>query len=371
MKCLIYDEKKLRRYLEDLRLVASLSSLFSENETPFLHYRATEKLYCLNFNAKNVARDSAVDATLSNFGIGIKTFIRSKVGNFQKIAEFDKQRSQYENLGLEEKIQKISELRNARLDFALREYEIEKLVYHCILRSKGKLFLFEETMNFIDIPNIRGITLNKSSYLFSDSLEDYKFDISKSTLYKKFITAECFDGIDVSILENPIEELRKLKLEGEAPGAEQPYPKAVIPLYSTDRNGKKLIYEKSGLNQWNADGRPRDPNEVYIPFPSNLRTKYYGFFPPKETPFEVTLPSGRKISMKLCQQDSKAIMSNPNKALGEWLLRNILKIPKKKLIVYEDLLEVGIDSVCFSKIDSTHYLLNFMPIGSFEKSMKS
>ena len=52
-------------------------------------------------------------------------------------------------------------------------------------------------------------------------------------------------------------------------------------------------------------------------------------------------------------------MSNPNKALGKWLLRDVLKIPYGKIITYNDLLEVGIDSVCFKKVEEKKYLLDF------------
>ena len=130
--------------------------------------------------------------------------------------------------------------------------------------------------------------------------------------------------------------------------------------------GKKFIYEKSGLNQWNANGRPRDYDEVYIPFNSTLREMYEGFFPSRDTPFEVVLPNGTTMSMKLCQDNCKALMSNPNKSLGKWLLRDVLKIPYGKIITYQDLLEIGIDSVSFRKIEDKKYLLDFKNVGEFE-----
>ena len=39
----------------------------------------------------------------------------------------------------------------------------------------------------------------------------------------------------------------------------------ILPLYSVRDNN---VPTKSGLNQWNAAGRKRHPNEVYIPIPS-------------------------------------------------------------------------------------------------------
>ena len=64
------------------------------------------------------------------------------------------------------------------------------------------------------------------------------------------------------------------------------------------KNGEKTIFSKSGLNQWNAGGRARDYDEVYIPFNSTLREMYEGFFPPRDTPFEVILPDATGLPLK-------------------------------------------------------------------------
>lgn len=71
--------------------------------------------------------------------------------------------------------------------------------------------------------------------------------------------------------------------------------------------------------------------------------------------------------MKLCQENCKALMSNPNKALGKWLLRDVLKVPYGKTISYDDLLEIGIDSVSFKKVEDKKYFLDFKNVGEFEK----
>ena len=39
-----------------------------------------------------------------------------------------------------------------------------------------------------------------------------------------------------------------------------------IPLYGIQKK-EKFIFERSGLNQWNANGRKRDFGEIYIPIP--------------------------------------------------------------------------------------------------------
>ena len=364
-KCIPYNQLEVEKYLKDLKLVGSLSGLFSDSDIPLLHYRATENLYCADFNATNLARaDVSADAKLKSHGIGIKTFTEGNKNTLQKVAEFNSQQSLYNTLTGVDKVKKVAELRNKRLDFTKTAYGLNDLIYHCIVRNKDGFYLFEETMNFIDIDNIKLINESQHTYIFTDGIEEYKFDSSKSTLYKRFITDTYFAYIKVDILTDPIEALRKISIASEDVVIDFSQS-VIIPLYSM-KNGEKTIFSKSGLNQWNAGGRVRDYDEVYIPFNSTLREMYEGFFPPRDTPFEVTLPNGETMSMKLCQENCKALMSNPNKALGKWLLRDVLKVPYGQIITYQDLLEIGIDSVSFKKIEDKKYMLDFKNVGEFE-----
>ena len=365
-KCIPYNELEVEKYLKDLKLVGSLSGLFSDSNIPLLHYRATENLYCADFHATNLARaDLSADAKLRSHGIGIKTFTEGNKKTLQKIAEFNNQQSLYNALSGVEKVKKVSELRNKRLEFTKTAYGLNDLIYHCIVRNKNGFYLFEENMNFIDVDNIKLLSESQHTFIFTDGIEQYKFDSSKSTLYKRFITETYFAYIKVDILSDPIEALRKISIANEDVVIDFSQS-VIIPLYSM-KNGEKTIFTKSGLNQWNASGRIRDYDEVYIPFNATLREMYEGFFPPRDTPFQVILPNGNIMSMKLCQENCKAIMSNPNKALGKWLLREVLKVPYGKIISYKDLLEIGIDSVSFKKVEDKKYMLDFKNVGEFEK----
>ena len=366
-KCIQYNKLDVEKYLKDLKLVGSLSGLFSDSDTPLLHYRVTENLYCADFDAENLARaDVSADAKLKTHGIGIKTFTEGNKKTLQKIAEFNSQQILYSNLNGIEKIKKIAELRNKRLEFTKNAYGLNDLIYHCIVRNREGFFLYEEKMNFINIDKIKLINESQHTYIFKDDKEEYKFDASKSTLYKRFITETYFAYIKVDILTDPIDALRKISISNEDVIIDFS-ESVIIPLYSYNKNGEKVIFPKSGLNQWNAGGRARDHDEVYIPFNSSLREMYEGFFPPRDTPFEVVLPNGQKMTMKLCQENCKALMSNPNKALGKWLLRDVLKVPYGKIISYDDLLEIGIDSVSFKKVEDKKYFLDFKNVGEFEK----
>lgn len=360
-----YNKQELDNYLNDLQVVGSLSSLFSDSDIPLLHYRVPENLYCALFGAENLARaDVSADAKLRTYGIGIKTFVEGNKRTFQKIAEFNSQVELYKDLEPIDKVKKIAELRNRRITFTKDVHNINNMIYHCIVRNHDGFFLFEEDMFLINVDNIVLDEVNKHIYKFHDDLAEYQFNESKSTLYKRFITEDYFASIPVSILENPMEVLRKLNLSGEVAEITEIL---MLPLYTYDRSTKrKIVAEKSGLNQWNASGRRRDPDEVYIPYPAEIRCINEDFFPDRNTPFDVKLPNGKTLSMKVCQEGGKALMSNPNKDLGRWLLREILKIEEGVLVTYEMLLEIGIDAIIFEKTNNK-YKLNFVKVGKFEE----
>ncbi len=364
MQIIKYNEKDLNKYLEDLKVVGMLSSLFSDSSTPMIYYRATENLYCNAFGAVNLARsDVPADAKLGNVGVGIKTFLEQNKKTFQKIEEFNNQHSLYENLEAENKVKKIAELRNKRLLFTMKTYNIDKMIFHCIVRNDDGFHFYEEPMDFIDIDKIILKDVKANTIDFTDGKHNYKFNITKSTLYKQFITDSYFAEIRVIVAKDPLSLINIEELPAIITVTEE--NTLVMPLYSYS-HGKRIVPERSGLNQWNARGRKRDINEVYIPFPAKLREKYSDFFPPRNQSFNVFLPSGKEISMKVCQDNGKAIMSNPNKVLGEWILRDVLQLEENELVTYDKLLEIGIDSVAFEKVDNI-YKLDFRQIDELDE----
>lgn len=148
-----------------------------------------------------------------------------------------------------------------------------------------------------------------------------------------------------------------------------------LPLYSY-KDGRKHVFEKSGLNQWNAEGRKRNLNEAYIPIPTDIYTYFNDFFPKRSEAFLlVTATSRKKMSAKACQEGAKGLMTNPNSDLGEWILRDVLNIPIGELVTYEMLNEIGIDSVCIQKTikddKSCFYMIKEVPVlNMYEKQMK-
>ena len=137
----------------------------------------------------------------------------------------------------------------------------------------------------------------------------------------------------------------------------------ILPLYSW-KNGKKTCFPRSSMNQSNARGRARDLYEVYIPIPYEVRTTYPDFFPGEE--FNL-FTEDLNFSAKICQQDDKALMTNPNSILGKWLFEKLglEKTSPNEVVSYEELAKTGYDSVKIKIIDGKYYI-SLMPVGSYE-----
>lgn len=362
-------------YLYALKCMASLSRLFSESQHPFLDYRITENLFCLYFHAQNDARScTAYDARIEDLGIGIKTFILSENDNsIEKIAEFNKLKPQWENLKGEELAIKLGTLRNERMAFANNLFNVNNSIYHIVGRGVNTLKIFNHPYDFIDLNNIRNVKEKCSGLSFEDGKCEYFFNKSKSVLMKRFFLPEHYINLEIKFIENPLDFLLKcfdknvshsVESKKQILFKEDPY--VILPLYSVQK-GVKYVPKKSGLNQWNAGGRKRDLNEVYIPIPQKLHHLYPNFFPDRNVEFELYLPDGVVLSAKVCQDSGKALMSNPNKKLGEWILRKVLKKEEGELVTIDDFDKFGIDSIKICKketIDNknekhTYYTLSF------------
>ncbi len=340
------------KYFDMLRLMASLSKLFSVSDVPYLDYRLAENLFCKYYVALNDARScTAYDARLANLGIGIKTFILNNNTSVEKIAEFNKLKEELDKYKGYDLAYKLGEFRNERMVIANSMYNVTETQYHIVGRTKGNLRIFNLPYEQVNLNNIKVTKSDSKSLHFTDDKNEYYFNRSKTVLLKRFNVPATFKDVNVNILENPFELLEKLfsETDRQVSITESKQDYIVLPLYSTRTH---QVPAKSGLNQWNAKGRPRDENEVYIPVPKFIHHKYPNFFPDRETPFSLLLPDGKTIlSAKLCQSDSKALMTNPNKDLGEWILRKVLHKKPGELLTMFDLEKAGIDSVC---IVNTH-----------------
>ncbi|TKC06472.1 restriction endonuclease [Pedobacter polaris] len=380
----LQNEYSIQKYGKYLQLISSLSDLFSESKLPFLHYRAAENIFCKAFDAMSYARgDIAYDAKKENFGIGIKTFLLSGPSKMEKVAEFNSHSYLIRSLSSEDKIAKLIELRNERISFANRACDTTKAIYHCIGRTEGKLRIFETGYDFIESSSIHSIIEGEKSIFFKDKYNEYNFNYSKSTLFKKFFIPGKTLDVDIEILKNPLEFLERVMKFPEIEDTRNiAFEKAIVyeiktpkqddtvilPLYSPreKRLNRQAVPLGSQLNQWNAKGRARDEGEIYISIPAEVHHKSPHFFPTRDKAFNLLLPSGETLSAKVCQSGDKALMTNPNKALSQWLLRKVLLLKPGQLLTYKHLQDLGIDSVRLIKLGALNYKIEFSRLGSYE-----
>ncbi len=107
--------------------------------------------------------------------------------------------------------------------------------------------------------------------------------------------------------------------------------------------------------------------EVYIPIPSEIHKQFPGFFPSRDVHFNLTIPTGETFNAKVCQDNSKALMTDPNKALSDWLLRRVFNLKEGELATIEKMNELGFDSVIIQKDNNGNYKIDKAKSNSYEK----
>lgn len=376
-------KEQQERYKTLLKNMGALSNLFSENKAPYLPYRAHENIFCRSFEAINLSRgDITADAQKEKVGIGLKTWIGT---DNQKVAEFNRNKPDYAELEGLELVKKIAEFRNERIRITKNMCGIDEMLYHVVKRIPNAMQLLECSLDEIDIDNIRLLKQGdeKTNPYFSDGKHTYHFLVSKSTLYMIFDGMQLVDDFEVDILDDPYALLEQmfatkqvdeqtspimhlfeekhgetLKLRLYAIGTKNQLNGAKgYPIENSDKYA--FVPLRSGINQWNARGRKRHEDELYIPYPASAKEEKPNFFPPRDEEFQIMLPDGTELSAKVCQENGKAIMSNPNKALGHWLLRDVFEVASGTVLSYGDLQRYGIDSVVFEKLGDKKYSVNF------------
>lgn len=361
-------------YIKLLSAVAKLSGLFSESSIPFINYRVAENVFCRSFNAENLSRsDTAFDANYNSIGVGLKTFTCPTGNSTEKVAEFNSLSKELANFKGKDLALKLAEFRNERIDLANRLYNIENSLYHIVARKDNELILFETDYDKININKISSVKENKSSIQFEDDKNLYRFNYSKSTLFRRFIIPKNAYQIPIEIIDNPYDLIldlfknQRFKIATDKLNRGVNY--VILPLYGI-KNKEKFVFEKSGLNQWNAGGRKRDIGEVYIPIPREIHKSFPDFFPKRDELFELQIPTGERFSAKVCQDNSKALMTNPNKALSDWLLRKVFQLKEGELATYEKMNKLGFDSVIIIKDSTGIYKIDKAKLNSYDNFIK-
>lgn len=366
------DQEQNGDYLKLLSATSQLSRLFSDSAIPYLYYRAAENIFCRSFGADNLSRsDTAFDADFNKIGVGLKTFVSPTNNNLEKVAEFNSLSKTFNDLKGKELAIRLAECRNKRIDLTVRLYNIEKSVYHIVARRKKELLLFETDYNTIDVEGIKSVKESTSSIQFDDGKNFYSYNFSKSTLFRRFIVPEKAFRLPIDIVEDPFSLLLDLfhdnrNLSTAKDLLQKGINYVILPLYGIHEK-QKFVFEKSGLNQWNAGGRKRNMGEVYIPVPIEIHKKYPDFFPSRDKEFSLQIPTGEIFKAKLCQENSKALMTNPNKALSDWLLRKLFQLEEGKLATYERLNLLGFDSVIVTKDSNGKFSIDKSALDSYER----
>ncbi len=380
--------KNNTEYFKLLELMARLSNLFSDNAIPFIHYRVTENLFCKYYKAENLSRsDTAYDAKTNNFGVGIKTFQLSNGCSVEKVAEFNAISSDLKQYKGKDLAFQVSRARNERMKLGQRLYNITNGCYHIIGRVEKGLTIFNSSYPLIDIDKIHSVKDTGAALQFYVNDEFYSYNYSKSTLFKKFEVCKEKVDIPISIIQDPYELLKQLIDTGDYEGKYDDIYQihsliqnqietskqlvfgknyVILPLFSTQTN---LVPDKSGLNQWNAEGRERKADEVYIPIPAKINKSFPDFFPSRDVSFNLHLPNDLVITAKPCQQNRKALMSNPNTDLGKWILRDVLQLKEGELVTMDLLNRMGFDSVIVYKDSETDYHIDVCRTQSYSNKL--
>lgn len=77
------------------------------------------------------------------------------------------------------------------------------------------------------------------------------------------------------------------------------------------------------------------------------------------------------MNEKVCQDDGKALMTNPNSALADWLLRQLLNLQEGELATSERLRLMDCDSVIITKTSEYQYKIDKAKFGSYENFVQN
>jgi len=373
------NSRQVNKLINMLSVLGWVTKLNGKKEdVPFLYYRGVEEAYCVATGARNLGKDDiVVDAVGGGVGVAIKTFLEGSGSSYQIIGEFGAAKPSYDKSEPLAKMKKVCALRNQRIEDAKRLHELSEVFYLVFVRTKGKIMIMEQPLRDISLRDIRIKKATAGSIHFSDGQHEYKFDISDSKLYKKFYSRHAQLTFPVKILKNPYKALFKLidttalKVTKKTTHTNKTKKSesVVLPLFSTGAKGK-YVPARSGINQWNANGRKRSADEAYVPFPSWIYDKFPKFFPKNGSEVSIVRPDARSMRCKACQQGGKALMSIPNRALGTFILRDELNIKPGKTATYDDLRKAGIDGIRLSKISNKTFALEVAKVGEYEKFYK-
>lgn len=393
---------------------------------PYLYYRNHEQLFTRIFNVEDLTRkDSAFDALgifgEERVGIGLKTWIHSSDRTYQKVAEFNKLAPTVlvplmENGNPQEVVRKVSELRNERIMLDKRIHGTDFDVYHFITRDDNVMNIVETSYDLIDLESLEFIKTDGKVYLFRDKFHNYKFYKSKSVLLEEFDASksEIVETIPIVQHDDPFELIKTIQIQGinreelEAKNidiedelqidiireqSEGIYGKVeknddidkviYLPLYQDKKEGR-VVSECSGINIRHSKSKSKGSNTPRPEYEVEVRiSKWIHYIFPKFfgidaldddeihdkelNDFDLLLPDGRVLRGRVKQAGGKSLQTNPQSALGEWILKDVLGIEKREEKVTIELLnELGIDSLKITKVDDKNFRITVAETNAYE-----
>lgn len=414
-------------------LSAMFNQKSSETGAPYLDSKFQETIYARSFGAEavdigNTPHDIKSVFSGQNVGIGIKTWLNSSP-SYQKVMQLKKDKSEIDAVAVTgvdaDLAYKISEIKNSRLqtDYDRLGLHESDNIYHYVTRDHGKMVLQETAYPKVELSYLGDFVRNgDKSFEWSDGLKRYKYTFGDSQVWMLFGSQKTdhtiLSEVKIDILEDPFDFLRnafKEKHKLWVPGItiSEKSDLIYLPLYSYS---EQRVTEKGGLNVWNAAGKVlnggRPEAEVYIPVPTIFNKKYPFWFSdtvdtrdykafateveakqaveneyvrgkkdgsgkPLKAPklsksisFTLRLPNGDKYPALFGQAGFKAVQTNPQSALGNWLLYDVLGLEPQELVTKELLENKGFDSVQLwhpNPKDKSLVYIDFAPVGSFER----
>lgn len=399
-------------------------------DKPYLYYRNHEQLFARVFEVEDLTRkDSAFDVLgiwgKERVGIGLKTWIHTKDYTYQKVAEFNKLApvviTPLINNGTpKEVIRKVAELRNDRIMLDKRLYRTERDIYHAITRDNDVMNIVEIAYDLIDINSLEVIKSDGKTYTFKDKRHNYKFYTSKSVLLQEFDASESKIIVKIPIKQfaDPFELIRMIELptEGESgiyqevdllsyedrkvvgmvaehgsvniksPKLIDPiksYQEIYLPLYQDKKKGR-IVSDCSGVNIRHAKSKNKGSNTLRPKYEIEVRVstwihhifpKFFGIDAFQENEiknqelndFDLVLPDGRVLRGRIKQQTGKSLQTNPQGALGEWILKDVLGLENREIVTLELLDQLGIDSLKVTKINDKRFKITVAETGAYER----
>lgn len=411
-----YSEEQREDYISYIKMYGALSAMFNQKSSrtgaPYLDSKYQETVYSRSFGADavdigNTPHDMVSIINGNRIGIGIKTWLDSKP-SYQKVMQLKSFKDEINDVKKDEGelAYKLSEIKNKKMkvDYNRLGLNDSGNIYHYITRDEGAVTIQETDYPLIDLQNVEPVKLTKTSFEFKDELKRYKYTFGDSQIWMMFGEKkedhDLIDKININIMEDPfgfLKEAFKIKHAGniiipsDSYSSKNKTDAVYLPLYSYSK-GK--VTEKAGLNAWNGSskskgsGRARPEAEVYIPVPKKFLEKNPSWFDKNfdfsdyekyrqdtrsnRYEFILHLPDGTKYPAFLGQSGFKGLETNPQNALGKWILYKVLNLKKGELVTNDILRKTGFDSVKIWHKNTSDYKniwIDFAPIGSFERFM--